>query len=70
MDTELAQRLDRLESNIAHIEKLYEELNQVVIDQAKVIRKLQSNQQRLADTVETAELDRIKSTNAKPPHYQ
>jgi uncharacterized coiled-coil protein SlyX len=70
MDTELSQRLARLESNIAHLEKHYEELNQVVIEQAKTIRKLQSNQQRLADTVETSELDRIKSTNAKPPHYQ
>lgn len=70
MDPELAKRLDRLESNVTHLERQYEELNQVVIEQAKVIRKLQSNQQRLADTVETAELERIKSTNAKPPHYQ
>lgn len=70
MDSELSQRLAHLESNIAHLEKQYEDLNQVVIEQAKMIRKLQSNQQRLADTVETAELDRIKSTNAKPPHYQ
>lgn len=70
MDTELSQRLAQLESSIAHLEKHYEELNQVVIEQAKTIRKLQSNQQRLADTVETSELDRIKSTNAKPPHYQ
>ena len=70
MNTEFSERLARLESNIAHLEKQYEELNQVVIEQAKTIRKLQSNQQRLADSVETAELDRIKSTNAKPPHYQ
>ena len=70
MDTELAQRLERLESHVAHLERQYEELNQVVIEQAKSLRKLQANQQRLADTVETSELDRIKSTNAKPPHYQ
>lgn len=70
MDTELAQRLERLESHVAHLEQQYEELNQVVIEQAKSLRKLQANQQRLADTVETTELDRIKSTNARPPHYQ
>ena len=70
MDTELAQRLERLESHVAHLERQYEELNQVVIEQAKSLRKLQANQQRLADMVETSELDRIKSTNAKPPHYQ
>ena len=70
MNTEFSERLARLESNISHLERQYEELNQVVIEQAKTIRKLQATQQRLADTVETSELDRIKSTNAKPPHYQ
>lgn len=70
METELAERLQRLESSIAHLERQYEELNQVIIDQARVIKKLQGNQQRIAESVERAELDRIKSTNAKPPHYQ
>jgi len=70
MDPELVDRLQRLESSIAHLERQYEELNQVVIEQARVIKKLQSQQQRIAETVETAELDRIKATNAKPPHYQ
>jgi len=70
MDHELTQRLERLESHAAHLERQYEELNQVIIEQARAIKKLQSNQQRLAETVETAELDRVKSTNAKPPHYQ
>jgi uncharacterized coiled-coil protein SlyX len=70
MDSELAERLQRLESHLSHLERQYEELNQVVIDQAKAIKKLQTNQQRIAESVETAELDRINSTNSKPPHYQ
>jgi uncharacterized coiled-coil protein SlyX len=70
MDTELAERLERLETHVAHLERQYEELNGVVIEQGALIKKLQSNQQRIAETIETAELDRIKSTNAKPPHYQ
>lgn len=70
MDPELSERLQRLESHVAHLERQYEELNQVIIDQAKTIKKLQTNQQRIAESVETAELDRIKSTNTKPPHYQ
>jgi uncharacterized coiled-coil protein SlyX len=70
MDPELAQRLERLEAHAAHLERQYEELNGVVIEQGALIKKLQSNQQRIAETIETAELDRIKSTNAKPPHYQ
>lgn len=70
MDHELSERLERLESHISHLERQYEELNQVIIDQAKVIRKLQSHQQRLAESLETSEMERIKSTNSKPPHYQ
>ncbi len=70
MDHELSERLERLESHIAHLERQYEELNQVIIDQAKVIRKLQAHQQRLAESIETSEMERIKATNSKPPHYQ
>lgn len=70
MDSELSERLERLESHVAHLERQYEELNGVVIEQGAVIKKLQSAQQRIAESVETAELDRIKSTNARPPHYQ
>jgi len=70
MDHETTERLARLESSIAHLERQYEELNEVIIDQAKVIRKLQTHQQRLAESLETSELERIKSTNSKPPHYQ
>jgi len=70
MDHETTERLALLESSIAHLERQYEELNEVIIDQAKVIRKLQTHQQRLAESLETSELERIKSTNSKPPHYQ
>jgi uncharacterized coiled-coil protein SlyX len=70
MEPELSERLQRLESHVAHLEHQYEELNQVIIEQSRVIKRLQNQQQRIAESVETAELDRIKSTNAKPPHYQ
>jgi len=64
------ERLEQVESAIAHLEKLCEELNRVVIEQGKVLRRLQARQQQLSETVEQTELDRIKSTNPKPPHYQ
>lgn len=70
MDSELSQRLDRIESHLAHLERQYEELNQVVIEQSTTIKKLQSQQQRIAQSIETSELERIKATNPKPPHYQ
>jgi uncharacterized coiled-coil protein SlyX len=70
MKSNLDERLERVETAIAHLEKLCEELNRVVIEQGKVIRRIQARQQQLSKTVEQAELERIKSTNPKPPHYQ
>jgi uncharacterized coiled-coil protein SlyX len=70
MDQETSRRIENIESSIAHLERQYEQLNEVIVEQAGVIKKLLAQQQRMAETVETAEIDRIKSTNAKPPHYQ
>jgi uncharacterized coiled-coil protein SlyX len=70
MNDEFSERLAKLESHAAHLERQYEELNLVVIDQGKAIKKLQSAQQRIAETIENSELERIKGTNPKPPHYQ
>ena len=70
MNDELSQRLERLEANSAHIEHQVEQLNQVIIEQAKTIDVLKKLAQRQSQTLESMELDRIKGTNAKPPHYQ
>ncbi|MDB6121958.1 MAG: hypothetical protein JWQ71_951 [Pedosphaera sp.] len=70
MDKELAERLEKIESHLAHLEHQYEQLNQVVIDQGRRWDKMQALQQQLSQTLEAIELDRIKSTNPKPPHYQ
>jgi uncharacterized coiled-coil protein SlyX len=64
------ERLQKLESNLAHVEHQFDELNKVVLEQEKTIRKQQVQLQRMAQTLEAAELERIKSTNPKPPHYQ
>ena len=70
MDQETSRRIENIESSIAHLERQYEQLNEVIVEQAGVIKKLLAQQQRMAETVETTEIERIKSTNAKPPHYQ
>ena len=67
---ELLQRLDRLETNIAHLEHEYEQLNRVVIAQAKQITRLETDLRKALDGLTTIELDRIRQTNPKPPHYQ
>jgi uncharacterized coiled-coil protein SlyX len=70
MDQALAERLEKLESNLAHLEHLCDQLNQVVLAQGRQLTKMQTMQQRISQTVETIEMDRIKATNVRPPHYQ
>lgn len=70
MDKELSERLEKLESNLAHLEHQYDQLNQVVLEQSRQLTKMQALQQKVSQTVEGIELERIKSTNPKPPHYQ
>jgi len=61
-------RLDRLETHIAHLERQYDELNQVVVEQGRELGRLRQLMQRVSTSVETIELDRIKGTNPRPPH--
>ena len=62
--------MERLESHLAHLERQYEELNQVVIEQGKMLARLQKDSAKVSDAVQTIELERIRATNPKPPHYQ
>ncbi len=70
MEPELAERLKVLESHLAQLEHQHDQLNQVVVEQADAIRRLQQLGQKLAASVESTELQRIKENNQKPPHYQ
>ena len=64
------KRLDKVESHIAHLENQLDQLNQVVIEQGRLLARLQKDHAKLAETMQTVELERIKSTSSKPPHYQ
>jgi uncharacterized coiled-coil protein SlyX len=68
-DPNTEERLQKIESHLAHLEHLFDQLNQIVVEQSNTLRRMQNNQQRLASTMEQLELDRIRSTNTKPPHY-
>jgi uncharacterized coiled-coil protein SlyX len=70
MDTELASRLEKIESHVAHLERQLEELNGVVVEQEKLLARLHASQRKIGETVETIELDRIRGSTSKPPHYQ
>jgi uncharacterized coiled-coil protein SlyX len=69
MNDDLAERLNRMESTIAHLEHLTERLNEVVTEQARELTLLRKKFLAQAQTLETIELERIRSTNSKPPHY-
>lgn len=70
MNDETSQRLERIEANLAHLEHQVEQLNAVLIEQGKLLEQMQKHLQRQSATLDANELERIKSTNARPPHYQ
>ena len=70
MNDETSQRLEKIEANFTHLEHQVEQLNQVIIEQGKVVEMLRRQAQKQSQALESIELERIKATNAKPPHYQ
>lgn len=69
MNEESSERFARLESHIAHLEHQVEQLNEVVVEQGKTMDRLVKQVQLQARAMETAELERAKANNQKPPHY-
>lgn len=70
MNDETSGRLERIEANVAHLEHQVEQLNGVIIEQGKLLARLKKEVQRQTAAMETLELERMKATNPKPPHYQ
>lgn len=70
MNDEISARFGKMESNLAHLEHQVEQLNGVIIEQGKILDRLKKEVQRQTTAMETLELERIKSNNARPPHYQ
>jgi SlyX protein len=70
MPDEHSERIDKLESHLAHLEHQVEQLNGVVIEQGKLLERLKKETQRQSSFMQTLELERVKSNNQKPPHYQ
>jgi len=68
-DAESRQRFERLEAHVAHLERQVDQLNEVLIEQGKLVDLLKKQLKRQSAVLETLELERIKSNNARPPHY-
>ena len=67
--SELAERVQKLEASLAHLERNHDELNGVVIAQGKLIARLQKRLEQLDSTVQSQDMDRASSAQQKPPHY-
>lgn len=69
MNEDILQRLEKLETHVAHLERLVEQLNEVVTGQDKSIGFLKKQVQRQTTVLETLELEKIKANNPRPPHH-
>jgi uncharacterized coiled-coil protein SlyX len=70
MTDESSERLQKVEASLAHLENQVEQLNEVVIEQGKLIERMKKEVQKQSAALGTMELERMKSNNPKPPHYQ
>ena len=70
MNDDTAARLDKMESNLAHLEHQVEQLNGVIIAQGKLLERMKKEVSRQTSAMESLELERIKSNVTRPPHYQ
>ena len=70
MADENSRRIEKIETHLAHLEHQVEQLNGVVVEQAKLLERLKKEVQRQSSAMQTMELEGIKSNQQKPPHYQ
>ena len=70
MADDQSRRFEKIESHVAHLEHQLEQLNGVVIEQGRMLDRLRKEMQRQSTAMQTMELERIKSNQQKPPHYQ
>jgi uncharacterized coiled-coil protein SlyX len=70
MPDENSQRMNRLESHLAHLEHQVKQWNGVVIEQGKLLDRLSKETQRQSGAVQTLEPERMKSNMQQQPHYQ
>lgn len=70
MNELIAERFDKLEAHVAHLERQIDQLNEVAIAQSQEIDRLKKQLGRVSQSLDNSESERIKSVDAKPPHYQ
>ena len=64
-----SERIANLEAALTHLERQYDQLNEIVIRQEKQLLRLSAVTERVDNTLHDMELDGMRSNNARPPHY-
>jgi uncharacterized coiled-coil protein SlyX len=70
MDESSQERFQKLEAHVTELEHALDQMNEVLVEQGKLLRRIHAQNQSLSETMTTLEMDRIRSVNTKPPHYQ
>lgn len=70
MNEEIVERLENVEMHIAHLERQMDELNEVLVLQSEELERVKKLLGRVTQSIQSAEMERIKSVDSKPPHYQ
>ena len=70
MTFEKEERFVKIESSLAHLEKMAETLNETVIEQDKTIRRLSQQVEQLTNRLASDDMNAIKENVTKPPHYE
>lgn len=66
--TDLAARVDELETRVAHQDKIIGELNEVITGQWRKMELIEFQLRRLGEEVQTMDQGDT-AANQKPPHY-
>lgn len=69
MDETTDERFQSIESSLAHLEHQYDQLNRIVIQQEKLLGRLQTVVDRVDGTLREFELNQVRENNTIPPHY-
>lgn len=58
-----------MEKRLTYLEKYVDELNEVIIEQGTMIKKLQTELRIMRDKSENSPVDPGRPVDEKPPHY-
>ena len=64
-----SERIANLEAALTHLERQYDQLNEIVIRQDKQLARLMTITDRVDSTLHTMEMEGVRSNNPRPLHY-